>query len=146
MPKKKIVIERKFRKTRKKIAIGIIFSSIGCFCLLIILVISTLRSFAIISPVGRGVWSYVPTGIQSNVEQTKILLNKYNIIFQSVTQEKDIIKICLSEDSEAWFSANKNIESQIASLQLTMNQFTIEGKKIKLIDFRYDKPVVVFEK
>lgn len=40
-------------------------------------------------------------------------------------------------------STQKDIDSQLSSLQLTLTQLKIEGKRFKSLDFRFDKPVIV---
>ena len=41
-------------------------------------------------------------------------------------------------------SSEKNIDSQISSLQRILRELTIEGRPFKSIDFRFEKPVVEF--
>ncbi len=147
MHKKKIIFERRFRKTKRRIVIGILLFCIGNILLLVLagwLIIFHRPN--IVSPVSISAQQNKSTTIdpQFAVNQTKSLLSKYNISFQSVDQTGDTIKIQLSDDSQALLTTNKNPESQIASLQLALNQFTIEGKKFKKLDFRFDKPVVSF--
>jgi hypothetical protein len=73
-------------------------------------------------------------------------LTKANIKFIKVArQNKDLsFEVILSEQEEVIFSSKKDIQSQIASLQLITKRLTIEGKRFKSLDFRYDKPLIVF--
>src|SRR3989338_301246 len=52
------------------------------------------------------------------------------------------ILIIMSEGGEVLFSQDKDLASQISSLQRVLSRFTIEGKKFELLDFRFDRPVV----
>ena len=52
------------------------------------------------------------------------------------------ILIIMSEGWEVLFSQDKDLASQISSLQRVLSRFTIEGKKFELLDFRFDRPVV----
>jgi hypothetical protein len=41
-------------------------------------------------------------------------------------------------------SAESNHQQQVDSLQLVLTRTKIEGRKIKEIDLRFDKPVIIF--
>jgi len=69
---------------------------------------------------------------------------KNALSFTAISSSSDAYFITLKEGEEIIFSAKKDIEQQIASLQLIMKHFTIEGKLFKRIDFRFDNPVVTF--
>lgn len=147
MPKK-LIINRKVKRTRKKIITVSIMAGVGICLLLLVTVGLILTKAKIISPVSLTVQNKKIYFIDSHLAEQKIkeLLDKYNISFSEVTTGHDIIRIALKDDSQALLSPNKNIENQIASLQLLTNNFTIEGKVMKRIDLRFDKPVVVFTK
>ena len=87
-----------------------------------------------------------PVTTNSNVEKNieKLLLNA-QISFGSVTLSQDSCKVVLKDGGEAILSLRKNVEKQIASLQPILKQLTIEGKKFNRIDFRFDKPLVVYD-
>ncbi len=72
-------------------------------------------------------------------------LEKYNIPFTRVDISSDSsYLVTLNDGSQVIISTDKNIENQISSLQLILSRLTIEGKRFKSLDFRYDKPVIVF--
>lgn len=74
------------------------------------------------------------------VEQA-LLKNK--ILYSSIKTASDSsYLITLSAGGDAIITSKKNINLQISSLQLMLNRLTIEGKRIKSVDFRYDRPVV----
>jgi len=50
----------------------------------------------------------------------------------------------LRDGGELILSSKKDLENQLSSLQLILSRLTIEGKKLKKLDFRYDNPVVSF--
>lgn len=47
-------------------------------------------------------------------------------------------------NGEVILSLEKDIATQIASLQLTIANLTIEGKRFSRLDFRFDKPVISY--
>jgi len=90
----------------------------------------------IISPLGQNKPSRV-----SNLE---VLLKKANVPFSSVTSSSDFYIIILSGGGQVIMSSKKELAVQISSLQLMLNRLTIEGKRIKSLDFRFDKPIINF--
>lgn len=57
---------------------------------------------------------------------------------------KDMI-ILNSKDSTFFTSTDKSCQTQLDNLSIIIKRYTIEGKKIKTLDLRYKKPVVVFK-
>lgn len=74
-------------------------------------------------------------------------LTKNKIDFSAISQSSDgSILVELKDGAKINFDQNKNINEQISSLQLMLSRFTIEGKRIDNLDFRYDNPVILFKK
>lgn len=48
------------------------------------------------------------------------------------------------EGTTAVFSRQKNLEDQIGVLQTVLKSYKIEGKVLKKVDLRFDKPVVIY--
>lgn len=70
-------------------------------------------------------------------------LMKSGIDYSSIERTEDSsYLIHLSGGGLALISSTKNIKIQISSLQLMLSRLTIEGKRVKFIDFRYDRPIV----
>ena len=88
-----------------------------------------------------------PLALQKNIKRNQIdvLLQKSGIQFASVENAKDSTYLVnLKDGGQVIITQDKNIENQISSLQLILSRLTIEGKRFKSLDFRYDKPVVLF--
>jgi hypothetical protein len=72
-------------------------------------------------------------------------LAKKHIPFSRVVVNSDgSYTVNLIDNGEVILSSKKDIGSQLASLQLMLTRLTIEGKKLKVLDFRFDIPVVSF--
>lgn len=72
-------------------------------------------------------------------------LENSNIKYDSASSNLDGSEtIKLDGGGSVIFAQNKPISHQIASLQLLMSRLTIEGRKLKSLDFRYASPVVSF--
>ena len=73
------------------------------------------------------------------------MLSDSNIdIARSVIGQEESIEVELKDGGKVIFSSKKDLKKQITSLQLVLSRLTIEGKKLKILDFRYDNPVVSF--
>lgn len=77
--------------------------------------------------------------------QIKDALQKHSIAFSDVSVQGNGVIVQLSDGTEVLFSSTKDVTGQIDSLQLTMDNLTIEGKHISRIDMRFDRPVVTFQ-
>ncbi len=54
------------------------------------------------------------------------------------------IEVQTEENLTILFSREKNLESQIRSLQMIVKKYRIEGKQLKSVDLRYDQPVIKY--
>ncbi len=73
-------------------------------------------------------------------------LKKNNIQYTSIDQQEgSIYSIKLVDKTEVLIGNDKDITSQIASLQFIYNRLTMEGKLIRKLDLRFDKPVIIFK-
>jgi len=77
----------------------------------------------------------------SNLES---LLKRAEIPFISIAWSSDSYIVTLSDGAQVFISSGKDLNAQINSLQLMLSRLTIEGKRIKSLDFRFDKPVIKF--
>lgn len=89
------------------------------------------------------------TSTQNNpstvIAQVKDALRKKNVSFSSVGMQNTDVVIILNDDIQVLFSTDKDYSAQIDSLQVTMDNLTIEGKRIARVDMRFERPVVTFK-
>ncbi|MBI2031171.1 MAG: hypothetical protein HYT08_01015 [Candidatus Levybacteria bacterium] len=113
----------------------LIFISITSF--FYILYLSFIKKPVVISPLGK-----------KSVAKTQVIsetLSKKQIPFASVETASDSSYLVnLSDGGQVIISSSKDIEIQISSLQLILKRLTIEGKRLKKLDFRFEKPVLSF--
>lgn len=91
----------------------------------------------------------VATGGSVNAEDTKQTiereLKKREIAYVSIdTTNSERYSIFLAEKREVLLAPQKDIASQIASLQVILIRLTMEGKQFSKLDLRFEKPVMVF--
>lgn len=75
--------------------------------------------------------------------QLKQALEKNNLEYSTITPEKDgTYKVVLTKGGIVTFSSQKDIITQIASLQYILSHLTMEGKLFSQLDLRFEKPVI----
>ncbi len=87
------------------------------------------------------------SGNSSKDIQNQIItgLNSLNISYTGVTKNQDgSFNVNLKDSGVAIIAPNKDIKLQLSSLQLMLSRLTIEGKKLRILDFRYNRPFVSF--
>ena len=73
-------------------------------------------------------------------------LKQKQIAYTAISKEKDgSYKVVLEKGSEVTFSSQKDIMTQIASLQYILSHLTMEGRQFQRLDLRFDKPVIVMK-
>ena len=131
---------RKLKRKSKRDLLKIIpyFFLILIILLSLYFITSLVLNKKIISPLAQKYLSFESENVSED-------LYKAGISFTSVKRSGDSLYIVtLSDGGQAIITPAKNIKNQISSLQLMLSRLTIEGKRVKVIDFRYDRPVVRF--
>ncbi len=88
-----------------------------------------------ISPIGK---------VSTDLSSVKKILKDNNISFSEVTLSDDSYLVDISDNGQVKLSQDKDMTSQISSLQRILNQLTIEGKPFKRMDFRFSEPIISF--
>lgn len=134
--------KRRLKKERSKKRFKLLVFSLFIFLILVILAEYLYLVFPIGSP------QFISPVAKNNSSKTAYIenyLQKEKIPFVSVTASSDAsFIVTLLGGGEVILSSKKDFGSQISSLQLILSSLTIEGKKLKALDFRFDNPVVSF--
>ncbi len=145
-PKKRI--NRRYRNRLQGLQIYIIPVSILLSLLsltFIIMLIGSIQKPRFISPVilpFSGSLS-AENRYQSELEKR---LKQEEVEYLSLVRLKDgSYRMVLPDTAEVYISAQKDIDSQISSLQFILIRLTMEGKQFSRLDLRYDKPVIVWK-
>ncbi|MBU2632285.1 hypothetical protein KKG52_01085 [Patescibacteria group bacterium] len=136
MRKRKKNNKRKKSRLRKKLLLVFLFLLIFLSSILFVFMGFVINNKFIISPVTR---QQVEKKITLEQE-----LKKQKIEYSEIRILQDYYIIEIKDNGVALISQNKAIKKQVASLQLIINRLTIEGKRFKKLDFRYDKPLISF--
>ncbi len=78
------------------------------------------------------------------VDLADSLQNGY-VNVEKIELEYPSVKLILSEGSMVYMSLESDISRQVGSLQFILRQSKIEGRSIKAIDLRFDKPTIKYE-
>ena len=129
------------RKNKKYLRyVGIVFLVFGISLILV-------SSFILFSPYlfSKKLISPLPSkNIFKNLDIKSILI-KEKIDFSEVYSSTDSAYVVnLKEGGRVIFSTKKDLLSQVRSLQIILSRLTIDGKKLRALDFRFDKPVVSY--
>lgn len=122
---------------------------VGVFLLLVLLgvavfgVVKNIALPTITLPLKQEIVAPVPSSDPMQELSNKLLERKVSIDFPLVATSAGILAH-LVDGGQVFFATNKDFTLQIDSLQLILSRLTIEGKKVKKIDFRFEKPIVVY--
>lgn len=135
----KSTVTKKEKKKASKKKLGILLVFVGLVALNFTLIYAAFfeKPKPIMSPLSK-----------NQVSSTKIFEDKLKstkIEYKSITTEKDLnYLVKLKNSGEVIIDPNKDIDEQLSSLQLILSQLKIEGKTLKRLDFRYEKPIITF--
>jgi len=133
---------RRLKKERSKYRIRWFFLLLLFLSLLIMIIEYLFLNFSF----GRTTFvSPIAKVNKSKVASLENALERQKIAFVSVSLNSDSsFTVGLKDGGEIILSSKKDLGSQLSSLQLILSRLTIEGKKLKKLDFRFDNPVVSF--
>lgn len=72
------------------------------------------------------------------------ILKKEKIEYSELKKFTDYYSVTIKDQGVVYISANKDFLKQVSSLQVIINRLTIEGKRFKKVDFRFDKPYITY--
>jgi len=85
---------------------------------------------------------------KNQVSSSQVIENKLKetgVRYTDFSTEKDLTYLVkLDPKGEVVLDPRKNVDEQLSSLQLILKQLKIEGKALKRLDFRYEKPIITF--
>ena len=144
-----MVTNRKKLRNRKQLSLKI-FILVTLFVITIVAAYFTsLKLFGkplYISPLAKVISDDFSHKDDNNLEIIKKSLSEQKIEITSLKQTGTSYVIVLKDDSQIILSSEKDIHSQISSLQFILSRLTMEGKLFTQLDLRFDKPVIKLRK
>ncbi len=137
LPAKTITKKQKKQASKKRAGIFLIFVGLALIAVSLFFIAFLEKQPKPISPLSKN-----QTSVNSIVEKT---LKSKNISYISIETAKDLSLIVkLDKERQVIIDPDKDIDQQLSSLQLILSQLKIEGKALKRLDFRYQKPIISF--
>lgn len=137
LPKKTVTKRQKKKASRRKSGEVLIF-----FGLILIAISFFYTAFLEKEPLYVSPLSKNQTSVNSLIEKK---IKEKKIVYESFETTKDFnFKVVLKEGGEVIIDRNRDINSQLSSLQLILSKLKIEGKALKRLDFRFEKPIISF--
>jgi len=144
-----MVTSRKKLRTRKQLFLKISVLTGLFVATIVIAYFVSLKLFGkstYISPLAKVLPQDTSYKNDQNIELIKKSLSGQKVEVTSVKQEGSSYVILLKDNSQIILSSDKEINSQISSLQFILSRLTMEGKLFSQLDLRFDKPVVKLRK
>jgi cell division septal protein FtsQ len=91
------------------------------------------------------VHSAQPTISEKNYNELVAGLQKDQIQYSAIHKGNNSFIVTLQEGGKVTFSSQKDIMTQIASLQYILSHLTMDGREFSTLDLRFDKPVIVLK-
>lgn len=135
----KTTVTKREKKEASKKRLGILLVFLGLIGLNLFLVYSAFfeKPKPIVSPLSKNQVS------SSQIVEKK--LKESGVLYKSFSTEKDLSYLVKLEGTgEVVIDPGKDLDKQLSSLQLILKQLKIEGKTLKRLDFRYEKPIITF--
>lgn len=84
-----------------------------------------------------------PIGNDDNVTKLTTILSQANLAIVTLEEVNNTSVVAsLSGEVKVTFSLEKDLSSQVATLQVILGRFRIEGRKVHRIDLRFNNAVV----
>jgi hypothetical protein len=110
---------------------------------LIIFLVKVIRKPFLISPIILSFTQDSGNDDKYLAELEKNLQDK-RISYSAINKLSNSTLIKLTNSGEVIISSQKDLSTQISSLQYLLARLTMEGKDFTRLDLRFDKPVIVF--
>lgn len=137
LPKKTITKRQKKKASRRKSGEVLIFFGLILIAISLFYTVFLEKEPLYVSPLSKN-----QTSVNSLIEKK---IKEKKIVYESFETTKDFnFKVVLKEGGEVIIDRNRDINSQLSSLQLILSKLKIEGKALKRLDFRFEKPIISF--
>lgn len=137
LPRKTLTKRQKKEASKNRLGLILVFIGLALISFSLIVAVFLVKDPLFVSPLSKD-----QTSINLKIEK---ILKEKKISYKSIITSPDLsFVIRLDKDHEVIIDSNKDIDSQLSSLQLILTQLKIEGKTFKRLDFRFQKPIISF--
>lgn len=72
-------------------------------------------------------------------------LNRNQIAYATIKRDQGTsFLVTLKQKEEVVFTSDRDLVTQVSSLQVILSRLTMESKRVKRVDLRFDKPVITY--
>lgn len=136
--------KRKLRLPRKRLLI--IYSCLLCLVIgggiLAWLLISN-RGDRLVSPLPQGVFRLLPRTENQKETEIKTFLKDHDLVTDTIKRSSDSAIIVTLKDNGDVYLSDERYREELPSLQRIVSQLTMEGKRFKRLDLRFERPIIV---
>lgn len=138
---------REWRKFFKKVALFLIVFGITLTSLTLL---TRNNNTGLLSPLSfaKSLGQKQGGGEEESLDTTKLkkALAEKKFAFSDIKVSSDgAYMVKLKTGEQLILSSKKDLTKQLSSLQVIYSRLTMEGRGVRSLDFRYDKPIVVFK-
>ena len=98
------------------------------------------------SPLAQEVMAEVTHQDEEALELIRSVLVKEEKKPKSISRLRNTYKIILENNAEVVLSSQKDLKTQLSSLQFILRRLTMEDRRFTRLDLSFDKPIIVLEK
>lgn len=133
------------RKHKRKILSRVPYIFFGLLLITIFLSLVSAASYLVSSKVKilNPLAQNIPQGNKKGTLEDELYKNNIQYSKVDIATDSSYL-VFLKDDGTVLMSNEKNLGDQITSLQLILGRLTIEGRKFKKLDLRFNQPIIVF--
>ncbi len=146
LPRKRLLKKEKHVQAKKRMLFISFITGLLGFSLIGVGILVLLKEPPFISPLP--IFRPLQADAESKAKKKDIerLLKEKNIEYENIQQVKSgIYTFDVSGHGEVTISTKKELNPQLSSLQVILVRLTMEGKKFKRLDVRFDRPIIVLQ-
>lgn len=98
-----------------------------------------------LSPVSKNEFKDTSSQGDAGLNMVDAQLKKQKIEATAIKYQESSYVVTLKDGSIIYLSSQKDLNSQISSLQVILSRLTMEGKLFRQLDLRFDKPVILLK-
>lgn len=146
LPRKRLLKKEKHAVAKKRLLFLSIIGSMLGLSLIGIGILVLLKEPPFTSPLPIFFPIHADTESKAKKRDIERLLKEKDIEYTDIQQIKSgIYTISIVGHGEVTISTKKELNSQLSSLQVILVRLTMEGKKFKRLDVRFDRPIIVLQ-
>lgn len=97
----------------------------------------------VVSPLPQGVFKILPKTDDQRKKDIEKFFSQHNLLVEEITESSESGIIVSLKDNGVIYLSEEKYAEELPSLQLIISQLTMEGKRFKRLDLRFERPIIV---